>query len=63
VQYSCWPSSHCQHIVENIHKKFGKQYKARFWQIARAETERDLEIAIKALQKDAPKVEEYISFD
>jgi hypothetical protein len=36
----------CQHIVENIHKKFGKQYKALFWQIARAETERDLEIAI-----------------
>jgi hypothetical protein len=24
----------CQHIAENIHKKFGVQYKAPFWQIA-----------------------------
>jgi hypothetical protein len=30
------PSQYCQHITENIYKKFSVQYKAPFWQIARA---------------------------
>ena len=51
----------CQHIAENIHKKFGKQYKAQFWKIARMESRTDFDIAIQALKRDAPKVEEYIS--
>ena len=51
----------CQHIAENIHKKFGRQYKAPFWQIARAGSPRAFDIAVQALQNDAPKVEEYIS--
>jgi hypothetical protein len=51
----------CQHIAENIHKKFGIQYKAPFWQIARAGSEQAFDEAIKALQRDAPQVEEYIS--
>jgi hypothetical protein len=51
----------CQHIVENIHKKFGMQYKAPFWQIARAGSEQAFDEAVQALQRDAPQVEEYIS--
>jgi hypothetical protein len=51
----------CQHIAENIHKKFGAQYKAPFWQIARAGSEQAFNEAIQALQRDAPQVEEYIS--
>jgi hypothetical protein len=51
----------CQHIAENIHKKFGMQYKAPFWQIARAGSERAFNEAVQALQRDAPQVEEYIS--
>ena len=51
----------CQHIVENIHKKFGKQYKAPFWQIARAGSEQAFDIAVQSLQEYAPQVEEYIS--
>ena len=51
----------CQHIVENIHKKFGREYKAPFWQIARAKSLRVFDIAVQALQRDAPKVEEYIA--
>ena len=51
----------CQHIAENIHKKFGRQYKAPFWQIARAGSQRAFDIAVQALQRDAPEVEEYIS--
>jgi hypothetical protein len=51
----------CQHIAENIHKKFGVQYKAPFWQIARAGSEQAFNEAIQALQRDAPQVEEYMS--
>jgi hypothetical protein len=51
----------CQHIAENIHKKFGVQYKAPFWQIARAGSEQAFDTAVQALQRDAPQVEEYIS--
>jgi hypothetical protein len=51
----------CQHIAENIHKKFGKQYKAQFWKIAPIESRTDFDIAIQALKRDAPKVEQYIS--
>jgi hypothetical protein len=51
----------CQHIAENIHKKFGKQYRAPFWQIARAGSQRAFNAAIQALQNEAPDVEEYIA--
>ena len=51
----------CQHIVENIHKKFGRQYRAPFWQIARARSTRAFDIAVQALKDKAPVVEEYIS--
>jgi MULE transposase domain len=51
----------CQHITENIHKKFGRQYKAPFWRIARAGSQEAFDIAVQALQNEAPKVEEYIS--
>ena len=51
----------CQHIAENIHKRFGIQYKAPFWQIARAGSDRAFDIAVQALQTDAPEVEEYIA--
>jgi hypothetical protein len=51
----------CQHIAENIHKRFGREYKAPFWQIARAKTEIDFNNAVKALQGASPQVEEYIS--
>jgi hypothetical protein len=51
----------CQHIAENIHKKFGVQYKAPFWQIARAGSDRAFDITVQGLQRDAPEVEEYIS--
>ena len=50
----------CQHIAENIHKKYSKDYKASFWQIARASCENSLNIAIQALQQDSPQVEEYL---
>jgi hypothetical protein len=51
----------CQHIAENIHKRFGKEYKAPFWQIARVSTQYAFDSAVQALQRDAPEVEEYIS--
>jgi hypothetical protein len=51
----------CQHIAENIHKRFGKDYKARFWQIARASTRTTFDVAVQALQRDALEVEEYMS--
>ena len=51
----------CQHIAENIHKRFGIQYKAPFWQIARAGSNRAFDTAVQALQRDAPEVEEYIA--
>ena len=44
----------CQHIAENIHKKFGREYKAPFWQIARAGSDIAFDIAVQALQRDAP---------
>ena len=51
----------CQHIVENIHKKFGRQYKAPFWRIAQARSQRAFDMAVQALQNEALEVEEYIS--
>jgi hypothetical protein len=51
----------CQHIAENIHKKFGREYKALFWQIARAKSQSIFDTAVQALKRDAPQVEEYIS--
>ena len=51
----------CQHIAENIHKKFGREYKAPFWQITRAGSEQAFNEAVQTLQRDAPQVEEYIS--
>ena len=52
---------YCQYIAENIYKKFGREYKAPFWQIARASTESAFDLAVQALQRDALEVEEYIS--
>jgi hypothetical protein len=49
----------CQHIAENIHKRFGRNYKSLFWQIARAQSEVTFETAIQALQ-DSPQVKEYL---
>ena len=51
----------CQHIAENIHKRFGKEYKAPFWAIARAQSQSAFDTAVQALQRDAPQVEEYIA--
>ena len=51
----------CQHIAENIHKKFGKEYKAPFWQVARAQSQSAFDTAVQALQIASPQVEEYIS--
>jgi hypothetical protein len=50
----------CQHIAENIHKKYGRDHKAIFWQIARAPCESSFNIAIQALRQDAPQAEEYL---
>jgi transposase-like protein len=38
-----------QHIVENIYKKFRKQYRAPFWQIVQAGSQRAFDIAVQAL--------------
>jgi hypothetical protein len=51
----------CQHIAENIRKKFGRQYVAPFWGIVRAVSLRAFHRAVQALQNEAPEVEEYIS--
>jgi hypothetical protein len=51
----------CQYIAEYIHKKFGREYKAPFWQIARARTQSAFDSAIQALKQEAPQVEEYLS--
>ena len=51
----------CQHIAENIHKKFGRQYKAIFWQIARTADQSTFDSLIQSLQRDSPQVEEYLS--
>jgi hypothetical protein len=55
------PAMCCQHIAENIHKRFGIQYKAPFWKIARAGSKRAFDIAIQDLQRDAPEVKEYLA--
>ena len=51
----------CQHIAENIHKKFGRQYVAPFWGIVRAGSQRAFNKAVQALQNEALEVEQYIS--
>jgi transposase-like protein len=51
----------CQHIAENIYKKFSREYKAPFWQIARAQSQSAFDTAVQALQIDSPQVLEYIS--
>jgi hypothetical protein len=51
----------CQHIAENIHKRFGREYRTPFWQIARAQSETAFDSAVQALKRDAPRVEEYLS--
>ena len=51
----------CQHLAENIHKKFGRQYKAIFWQIARTADQSTFDSLIQSLQRDSPQVEEYLS--
>jgi hypothetical protein len=51
----------CQHIAENIHKRFGVKYKAPFWQIARAGFKHSFNQAVQDLQRDAPEVEEYLA--
>ena len=51
----------CQHIAESIHKRFGKEYRSPFWQIARAKSQRSFNTAVQALQTTAPQVEEYLS--
>jgi hypothetical protein len=51
----------CQHIAENIHKKFGQEYQALFWQIARARTRRIFDTAVQALKREAPQVVGYVS--
>jgi hypothetical protein len=51
----------CQHIAENIHKRFGKEYKAPLWQIARAQSQSAFETAVQNLQRESLKAEEYIS--
>ena len=50
----------CQHIAENIHKRYGRDYKARFWQIARAPDSTSFDVAVQALQRDTPEVEAYL---
>jgi hypothetical protein len=51
----------CQHIAENVPKRFGREYKALFWQIARARTQGLFDSRVQALKREAPQVEEYIS--
>jgi hypothetical protein len=48
----------CQHIAENIYRRYGKDYRALFWQKARARSQSSFNHAVEALQKDAPQVEE-----
>jgi hypothetical protein len=50
----------CQHIAENVHKRFGQKYKPLFWQIARAQSEIAFEEAVQALRQDSLQVEEYL---
>lgn len=51
----------CQHIAENVQKRFGREYKASFWQIARARSSDIFENSIRALRQASPQVEEYLS--
>jgi hypothetical protein len=51
----------CQYITENIYKKFGREYKAPFWQIARTRTQSIFDSTIQALKQKAPQVKEYLS--
>jgi hypothetical protein len=43
----------CQHIAENIHKRFGRHDKPLFWQIARAHSSSAFSRAVQALQSDS----------
>jgi hypothetical protein len=51
----------CQHLSENVYKRFGKEYKSTFWQIARAQSELAFEGATRALERDAPDLMQYLS--
>jgi hypothetical protein len=51
----------CQHIAENIRKKFGRQYKAIFWQITRTADRSIFDSLIETLQRDSTQVIDYIS--
>jgi hypothetical protein len=50
----------CQHLSENIHKKFGKEARQLFWPIARANTVKGLNEAIKAMKEYMPIAERYL---
>ena len=51
----------CQHIAQNITRRFDKKYVAPFWGIVRAGSPRAFDKAVQALQNEAPEVEKYIS--
>jgi hypothetical protein len=51
----------CQNIAENIHKKIGWQYKAIFWRITRTAHQPTFDSLIETLERDSPRVVEYIS--
>ena len=52
---------YCQYIAENIYKKFGRKYKAIFWQITRIVDQSTFDSLIETLQRVSLQVIEYIS--
>jgi hypothetical protein len=51
----------CQHISENIYKRYGKECRNLFWPIARARTLKAITLAATNLKKLNPKAEEYLA--
>jgi hypothetical protein len=51
----------CQHLLDDVHRKFGKEARNLFWPIARARTKLSLYTSIEALQNTHPEAAKYLS--
>ena len=50
----------CQHLAENVHKKFDKTSRTKFWAIARAKTRETFTRAVRDLKDHNPAAERYL---
>lgn len=51
----------CQHLVDNIYRKFGKEARNAFWLVARARSRRALSKTFEEIKSISPEVYDYLS--